>query len=205
MQIGDHGGNMDSKVIKKGSRLYFPVTETPEKWYVNVARPEYEEALKCVCTEMQRLIMDAYAWDKTDAFMEFPMGGSVYTYVQHGINHHVGFIAGWMILLDYIFVPALLYKLVRLVNFGAIFSFIMLNVAVIYYFFGKKKLRNAHGIWNFLVLPLIGIVILGYVFTGFDKICYIVGFCWLIVGIIIGYVKSNGYKEVPESFKHMEM
>ncbi len=95
--------------------------------------------------------------------------------------------------------------LVRLVNFGAIFSFIMLNVAVIYYFFGKKKCRDAHGIWNFLVLPLIGIVILGYVFTGFDKICYIVGFSWLVVGVIIGYVKSNGYKEVPESFKHMEM
>ena len=25
VQIGDHGGNMDSKKIKKGSRLYFPV------------------------------------------------------------------------------------------------------------------------------------------------------------------------------------
>lgn len=43
---------------------------------------------------------------------EFPIGGSVYAYVRHGVNHHVGFIAGWMILLDYIFVPALLYVLV---------------------------------------------------------------------------------------------
>ena len=46
--------------------------------------------------------------------------------------------------------------LVRLVNFGAIFSFIMLDIAVIVYFFGKKKQRDAHGIWNYLILPLIG-------------------------------------------------
>ena len=39
----------------------------------------------------------------------FPIAGSVYAYVQRGLNHHVGFIAGWLILLDYVFVPALLY------------------------------------------------------------------------------------------------
>lgn len=41
----------------------------------------------------------------------FPIAGSVYAYVQRGLNHHVGFIAGWLILLDYVFVPALLYLL----------------------------------------------------------------------------------------------
>ena len=38
----------------------------------------------------------------------FPIAGSVYSYVQRGINPHVGFVAGWLILLDYIFVPSLL-------------------------------------------------------------------------------------------------
>lgn len=42
----------------------------------------------------------------------FPIAGSVYSYVQHGINPHVGFIAGWLILLDYIFIPSLLYVIV---------------------------------------------------------------------------------------------
>ncbi len=95
--------------------------------------------------------------------------------------------------------------LVRLVNFGAIFSFAMLNISVIVYFFGKKKQRDLHGIINYLILPGIGLCILLYIFTGFDKICYIIGITWLIIGIIIGFVKSHGYKEVPESFKHMEM
>lgn len=39
----------------------------------------------------------------------FPIAGSVYSYAQRGINDSAGFLAGWLILLDYIFVPALLY------------------------------------------------------------------------------------------------
>jgi amino acid transporter len=39
----------------------------------------------------------------------FPLAGSVYTYAHRGLNEFAGFLAGWLILLDYIFVPALLY------------------------------------------------------------------------------------------------
>jgi amino acid transporter len=39
----------------------------------------------------------------------FPLAGSVYTYAQHGLNEVAGFFSGWLILLDYILVPSLLY------------------------------------------------------------------------------------------------
>src|ERR1700754_2986629 len=39
----------------------------------------------------------------------FPMAGSVYTYAGRGIAAPVGFLAGWMVLLDYVLVPGLLY------------------------------------------------------------------------------------------------
>lgn len=39
----------------------------------------------------------------------FPVSGSVYAYAQRGIHPVVGFLAGWLILLDYILVPSLLY------------------------------------------------------------------------------------------------
>ena len=39
----------------------------------------------------------------------FPIAGSVYSYVGRGIHHHLGFFAGWTILLDYLLVPTLLY------------------------------------------------------------------------------------------------
>lgn len=38
-----------------------------------------------------------------------PYSGSVYAYAQRGINETAGFFGGWLILLDYIFVPSLLY------------------------------------------------------------------------------------------------
>ncbi|MEV7968329.1 APC family permease [Sphaerisporangium sp. NPDC088356] len=50
----------------------------------------------------------------------FPMAGSVYTYAGRGIAAPVGFLAGWVILLDYVLVPALLY----LVASAAMASFI---------------------------------------------------------------------------------
>jgi amino acid transporter len=39
----------------------------------------------------------------------FPLAGSVYTYAQRGLHDLAGFFSGWLILLDYILVPALLY------------------------------------------------------------------------------------------------
>jgi amino acid transporter len=48
------------------------------------------------------------------------MAGSVYTYAGRGISAPVGFLAGWVILLDYILVPSLLY----LVAGAAMHSFV---------------------------------------------------------------------------------
>ena len=50
----------------------------------------------------------------------FPMAGSVYTYAGRGLAPAVGFMAGWLILLDYVLVPSLLYLIAGL----AISSFV---------------------------------------------------------------------------------
>ena len=39
----------------------------------------------------------------------FPVAGSVYAYARFGIHEVAGFFAGWLILLDYILIPALIY------------------------------------------------------------------------------------------------
>ena len=41
----------------------------------------------------------------------YPLAGSVYTYAHRGLHEIAGFFAGWLILLDYILAPALLYLL----------------------------------------------------------------------------------------------
>ena len=96
-------------------------------------------------------------------------------------------------------------ELSRLVNFGAITSFIMLNISVIWFFFVKEQRRSGMDLVNYLVYPLAGTLILLYVWSGFDHLTQILGFSWLAVGIVFGYIKSKGYKEVPDAFKKSMM
>ena len=37
----------------------------------------------------------------------FPSAGSTYTYAQKGLNPHIGFLAGWAMILDYFLIPLL--------------------------------------------------------------------------------------------------
>ncbi|HKU10024.1 MAG TPA: APC family permease, partial [Sinomonas sp.] len=71
----------------------------------------------------------------------FPMSGSVYTYVGRGITRILGFVAGWMILLDYILIPALLYLAAAIAMNGMIpaiplwawlVAFVLLNTLINY-------------------------------------------------------------------------
>ncbi|MEV4184798.1 APC family permease [Streptosporangium canum] len=71
----------------------------------------------------------------------FPMAGSVYTYAGRGITGTVGFLAGWVILLDYVLVPALLYLIASaaMASFlpvipiwGWLIVFVILNTVVNY-------------------------------------------------------------------------
>ncbi len=95
--------------------------------------------------------------------------------------------------------------LAPMVNFGALASFIVLNFGVFWYFWCKEKQRGAKAVLRYLICPWIGILILIYVFTGFDALTYGVGISWFIVGLIIAAVISKGFKEVPDAFKNLEV
>lgn len=93
----------------------------------------------------------------------FPISGSVYSYVQRGLNPHVGFLAGWLILIDYILVPALVYMVAALwlsAEFTAVpvWAWITLFIVVntILNFFGIEVMSKA--LWTMLVLELIALV-----------------------------------------------
>lgn len=71
----------------------------------------------------------------------FPMAGSVYSYAGRGIAPPVGFLAGWVILLDYVLVPGLLYLVASVAMHTLVSSipvwlwlvaFVLLNTAVNY-------------------------------------------------------------------------
>lgn len=110
------------------------------------------------------------------------------------------FIGGIALLLTFLGVE----RLTTLVNFGALTAFIVLNFAVFWYFFVKGGHRDAKGIVRYLICPWCGIFILGFIFTGFMPFTMIVGFSWLAIGIVVGAIKSKGFKEVPEAFRNLE-
>jgi amino acid transporter len=71
----------------------------------------------------------------------FPMAGSVYTYAGRGIAAPIGFLSGWMILLDYVLVPGLLYLIAAIAMNSLVPSipvwiwligFVLLNTVVNY-------------------------------------------------------------------------
>jgi len=100
------------------------------------------------------------------------------------------------------FIPPM--ELVRFVNFGGLSSFIVLNFAVFWFFFIREKRRRTfRDIVEYLVCPWVGIIILSYVWSGFDGRTLVVGFSWLAIGIVIGAIKSKGYKEVPAAFRNL--
>jgi amino acid transporter len=79
--------------------------------------------------------------------------------------------------------------LIKLVNFGALTAFLLLNVTVFAYFYIKKRRRARF--FRYLLFPLLGLLIVGYVWTGFDWVTFLFGGIWLAVGIVVGFFKRN--------------
>ncbi len=69
-----------------------------------------------------------------------------------------------------------------LVNFGALFSFLMLHVSVVVYFVVKNRART-FGLH--LLSPLIGFAIIAYVLVNADVHAKIGGLVWLGIGVVI--------------------
>lgn len=56
---------------------------------------------------MAAMLLTAFSYKFLSA--DFPLAGSVYAYATRGIGEVIGFVAGWMLMLDYLLVPALTY------------------------------------------------------------------------------------------------
>jgi amino acid transporter len=94
----------------------------------------------------------------------FPLAGSVYTYAQRGLHDLAGFFSGWLILLDYILVPALLYifsaialrgLLPRIPEWAWLLGFISFNAVV--NLLGIQFTARVN--WLMLIMELIALVL----------------------------------------------
>ncbi len=80
--------------------------------------------------------------------------------------------------------------LVSLVNFGALFGFLMLHLSVIIHFVWRNRSRR----WIMhLLVPALGFAVVAYVLVCTDPLAKIAGGIWLAVGIaVLAFLKLKG-------------
>jgi amino acid transporter len=69
-----------------------------------------------------------------------------------------------------------------LVNFGALSAFLVLHVAVVWHFIGRRKSKDY---WRHLAVPVIGFGILLYVVINAQVAAQTLGFTWLGIGVVV--------------------
>lgn len=90
-----------------------------------------------------------------------------------------------------IFVPEDL--LASMVNFGALTGFAFVNLAVISYYMFVEKSHNIGSILRYFILPLIGFLVIGYVWVSLQTLAMIVGISWSILGFIYLLSVTRGF------------
>ncbi|MCC6147517.1 MAG: APC family permease [Anaerolineaceae bacterium] len=88
-----------------------------------------------------------------------------------------------------------------LVNFGALTAFIILHLTVIYHYVIKEKRRTTKDILTYCVLPIIGLVIIGFVWFGLATEAKTLGFIWLGIGVIYAAIITKGFKKIPPALQ----
>jgi len=91
-------------------------------------------------------------------------------------------------------------QLTSMVNFGALTGFIFLHIAVIWHFVIKQKKTDAKSLFQYLLLPLCGLVIIGYVWLNLQVNAKITGFAWLAIGLVYVAYKTKFFREKPPVF-----
>ncbi|MBS0431657.1 MAG: APC family permease [Proteobacteria bacterium] len=78
--------------------------------------------------------------------------------------------------------------LLKLVNFGALSSFMLLNLAVPFHFLPRTPRKH----WlRHMLFPALGLAITGFIFSGFDRRTFLFGAAWLVVGAILGWTRRG--------------
>lgn len=80
-------------------------------------------------------------------------------------------------------------SLLKLVNFGALTAFMLLNITVFAFFF--IKLRRRRQVVRYILCPSIGLLIVAFVWSGFDRLTFLTGGTWLVIGLLLGALRRN--------------
>src|SRR5699024_6705028 len=89
--------------------------------------------------------------------------------------------------------------LTSFINFGSLTAFLFFHVSVFSHYIIKSKINNY---WKYLVLPLIGLIIIAYVWINLATQAKILGLTWLSIGIIIAIYFAVTKKDASIDMYH---
>jgi putrescine importer len=88
-------------LILYGIILIMPIAPVP--LYGIAQKLSNGHAVTTILLAMVAMMLTAFSYGRMAA--KYPAAGSAYTYVGRGLNPHLGFLAGWAMILDYLLVP----------------------------------------------------------------------------------------------------
>lgn len=83
----------------------------------------------------------------------------------------------------------------RLINFGAFFAFMGVNIASMREYYFKSKKKTMRGFLIDFLLPAIGFVICLIIWLNLPLKTFIIGGSWMLIGVLYLIVKTNGFRE----------
>jgi len=105
---GTAGTTLKRVLTRRDLILYGLVILTPTAPYPVygiVQQTSHGHAALSYLVAMVAMLFTAASYGKMSG--AFPSAGSTYTYAQKALNPHVGFLAGWAMILDYFLIPLL--------------------------------------------------------------------------------------------------
>ncbi|OIK15484.1 hypothetical protein BIV60_09460 [Bacillus sp. MUM 116] len=95
-----------------------------------------------------------------------------------------------------------LTSLISLVNFGALFGCLLVNLSVIFYFFVKQKKRRGINLLRNLLFPIIGLCGILFFLFNLSIAAKTAGLIWLGIGFIYLALNTNFFKKLPPELHH---
>ncbi|MGI4852598.1 MAG: APC family permease [Janthinobacterium lividum] len=83
---------------------------------------------------------------------------------------------------------------VELLNFGAFFGFILVNLSVVRHFYLRSEQRSGAAVWTCLIFPLLGASVSTYIWLNLTAKAQLAGFGWLAAGALYLAVLTGGFR-----------
>ncbi|WP_312108026.1 APC family permease [Brevibacillus reuszeri] len=93
---------------------------------------------------------------------------------------------------------------VSFINFGALFAFFFVNLAVVAHYYIRQKQRSLKATLQYLIIPLIGAALIGLFFINLDKHSLMLGGSWLVIGFLYLLNLTKMFRQPPPQLSFEE-